>query len=548
MVLILTSGDAVRSPVRGKTATLRDGTKVTGDVVAARPGRFPDSATWFLDETIRDAEGREHRCRLLSDSVRAFMPGRRLPSDKPFMIRFRDEAQAKMAAEAIGRVASAYAEGRLAVHRLAESAEEASFQVAVEGGVEEPKAYGSELEAVAAAEDLAAASPDARVTVTEVAGVIPTVPLGRFVDFDAVKAWSKESLRVGMVLVLEETHGGIIRYMPARVASLPDKGGRFSVDLPKGSYAAMYGDPRFYVSGKFYRAPTGQSRLLPPIREALDLAARGGTWSGSGKHLEGSGRDKVTDEEREALASQDPVPWTLRRPAPRGLAMLAVALERATEHPAEKTVRKLATRGLKARTAVVKEAPAEAVAEPEAPDAEPPARVVIQVLSLAQLRGAPKQVHWAQSILTAFRKARGLDKTGAVPTPDDEVVLGCATASLLIDHRELLKDRDPAAFVEAIGARWVEFDGIDAYRGTPVEMGKKSALAWHWHTVTVAGQEYSFEAVGHEQWMHKGDSGRFAWREVGGKRRILEGTLRTVSKGGEALVRGNRASKPQGRR
>lgn len=548
MVLILASNEAFHSPVRGKTATLRTGSKVTGDVVAARPGRFKDGDFWFLDETIRDADGTEHSCRLMSDSVRPVVGSRRLPSLKPHLIRFESEERARATADAIGRVARAYAEGRIKVQILAERSGQTTFQLFVEGETD-PKVFELEKSAIEEAEGIASTNPDARISVTEVAGVIPKIPFGGSVDFDEVKEWTKANLSVGMWLVLEETHGRTIQYMPVQVTALPDKNGRFSVNLPNHSYASLYGDPRFYVSGKLYRAPTGQSRLLPPFREAVDLAVRGGKLDYSGKHWPDTSDDKATVESRDELSRQPVVPWTFQRPTPPGFAALAAALERATEHPVKKTVRRLSQRGIDARPVILEIDDMEdgaGEAEPEAAIAA--CDVAIEVLSLAQLRGAPKQVQWAGSILNGFRKARGLNRTGAVPTRNDEVVLGCATASLLIDHRDLLKEGNADAFVEAIGARWLEFEGIDAYRSTAMsgQYGKKSALAWHWHTVTIGGEEYCFEAVGHEQWVYKADCGRFAWIERGGKRRILEGTLRTVSKSGEAIVKGNRASKPQG--
>lgn len=557
MVLLVASNGTFRSPVRGKTVTLRDGTRATGDVIAARAGRFPEAAFWFIDETIRTPDGANHRCRLMSDSVRKIDSGLSLSAlirsmgapPKPFILRFDSEERAASCAASITAVARAYADGRISVSTLAERSGPTTFIVTVEG-VEGRKIFETESSALHEAEDAVASRHNTRVSVVEVVGVIPDVPLGRYVDFDEVKAWTKANLRVGMLLVLEETHGHMVTYSPVRVTSTPDRQGRFGVELPSESYAAIYGDPRFYVSGKLYQAPTGQSRLLPPLAEAVEMALKGGHTSAGRHYSFGVGEEQPPDLLKE-LSEQPTVPWTFRRPGHSGVAMLGAALASAAESPAEKTVKKLGKVGIKARVALVAGTDGAAAGDGDAEEvdaADAGQTEVIEAVQLAEMRGTKKQVIWANSIIAAFLKVRGLDRPGAAPTDDDEVVLGCTQAGLVIDHRDVLRAGDAAAFVAAIGARWTSFDGIGEYRKFATERlrsssGKGAATAWHRHVVEVDGQDYILDAVGGEQWIRKHDAGRFAWHERDGKHHIIPGTLRTTGTDGVCIVRGKRMTK-----
>jgi len=114
----------------------------------------------------------------------------------------------------------------------------------------------------------------------------------------------------------------------------------------------------------------------------------------------------------------------------------------------------------------------------------------------------------------------------------------------LVKHRDILTQGDAKAFVAATGTQWLNFQGISAYRSVQsmFSHGKKSTKAWQWHTLTVDGQEYCFEAFGNRQWVFMSDSGRFAWRLREGRRRILEGTLRTKDNKGRDVVRGERGA------
>jgi hypothetical protein len=69
--------------------------------------------------------------------------------------------------------------------------------------------------------------------------------------------------------------------------------------------------------------------------------------------------------------------------------------------------------------------------------------------------------------------------------------------------------------------------------------------AWHQHRITIAGEVYSFRALGTKQWVYKNDTVSFEWEwDTSGKyRNIKKETLQAWDKNGCMIIRGYRDSK-----
>jgi hypothetical protein len=75
----------------------------------------------------------------------------------------------------------------------------------------------------------------------------------------------------------------------------------------------------------------------------------------------------------------------------------------------------------------------------------------------------------------------------------------------------------------------------------PSRGGNTRAL--HAHVLRVENEEYSFLALGSQQWVHKGDLVSFQFEVKNGYKNILKDTLVTIDSGGRPVVRGNRGFK-----
>ena len=77
----------------------------------------------------------------------------------------------------------------------------------------------------------------------------------------------------------------------------------------------------------------------------------------------------------------------------------------------------------------------------------------------------------------------------------------------------------------------------------PSRGGNTRAL--HAHVLRIENEEYSFLALGSQQWVHKGDLVSFRFELNGRYKNILKDTLVTVDPAGRPVVRGNRGFKKQ---
>lgn len=91
---------------------------------------------------------------------------------------------------------------------------------------------------------------------------------------------------------------------------------------------------------------------------------------------------------------------------------------------------------------------------------------------------------------------------------------------------------------------------IDAYNiylhephRPPSRGGNTGAL--HQHVIHIAGERYSFMALGSQRWVFKSDRVSFDYEFNGPYRNILKNTLMTVDAHGKPIVRGNRGFKRQ---
>lgn len=166
------------------------------------------------------------------------------------------------------------------------------------------------------------------------------------------------------------------------------------------------------------------------------------------------------------------------------------------------------------------------------------------MISYDQLEGSPKQVKWAYSILTRFFKNLDMDNVNS----DDLICLGCTNSSLIIDYRDYISKGDPSAFVDAIGAKWIDLSKVDDYTTiliekyrSPSKGGNTSAM--HSHKLLIDGKEYFFKARGSKKWVYKSDKCIFAWYSENNRNQILKETLKSYDKQGNFITRGDRRAK-----
>jgi hypothetical protein len=77
----------------------------------------------------------------------------------------------------------------------------------------------------------------------------------------------------------------------------------------------------------------------------------------------------------------------------------------------------------------------------------------------------------------------------------------------------------------------------------PSRGGNTSAL--HAHVLTIGDQDYSFLALGSQQWVYKADRVSFQFARNGKYLNINKESLHTVDRYGRPVVRGNRGNKPK---
>ena len=77
----------------------------------------------------------------------------------------------------------------------------------------------------------------------------------------------------------------------------------------------------------------------------------------------------------------------------------------------------------------------------------------------------------------------------------------------------------------------------------PSKGGNTNAL--HSHVLYIKGEKYSFLALGSQQWVFKSDLVSFEYELKGSYKNIINGTLVTIDKSGNEVVRGNRGYKRQ---
>jgi hypothetical protein len=70
--------------------------------------------------------------------------------------------------------------------------------------------------------------------------------------------------------------------------------------------------------------------------------------------------------------------------------------------------------------------------------------------------------------------------------------------------------------------------------------------AWHLHVLKIAGETYSFLALGARKWVFAGDTITFDWEwdQSSKYRNIVQDSMTTWDKNGKPVARGDRGSKP----
>jgi hypothetical protein len=92
-----------------------------------------------------------------------------------------------------------------------------------------------------------------------------------------------------------------------------------------------------------------------------------------------------------------------------------------------------------------------------------------------------------------------------------------------------------------------QIDSYNAYLYEPSRPPSRGGdtRALHQHVIHIAGERYSFMALGARRWVFKTDRVSFDYEFNGPYRNILKKTLVTVDANGKSVVRGNRGFKPQ---
>ena len=77
----------------------------------------------------------------------------------------------------------------------------------------------------------------------------------------------------------------------------------------------------------------------------------------------------------------------------------------------------------------------------------------------------------------------------------------------------------------------------------PSRGGNTKAL--HSHTLEIIGEEFSFIALGSQQWVFKSDLVSFDYEINNGYKNIIKESIVTMDRAGKSVVRGNRGFKKQ---
>ena len=93
----------------------------------------------------------------------------------------------------------------------------------------------------------------------------------------------------------------------------------------------------------------------------------------------------------------------------------------------------------------------------------------------------------------------------------------------------------------------VQIDSYNVYLHEPSRPPSRggNTRALHQHVIHIAGERYSFMALGSQRWVFKNDRVFFDYELNGPYRNILKETLVTVDANGKSVVRGNRGFKRQ---
>lgn len=103
---------------------------------------------------------------------------------------------------------------------------------------------------------------------------------------DAIAAWLKERVALGVEVVVRRTQAGMLQYEWGKVVRLGK--GRFEVGVRSRNGTFAESGDTFYYSGKNCWEPKGQTRLViptPPVFEACGVCEQnggfmpGGPWS-----------------------------------------------------------------------------------------------------------------------------------------------------------------------------------------------------------------------------------------------------------------------------
>lgn len=94
----------------------------------------------------------------------------------------------------------------------------------------------------------------------------------------------------------------------------------------------------------------------------------------------------------------------------------------------------------------------------------------------------------------------------------------------------------------------VENARVERYRSFLMEKSRPpsrggNTRAWHIHVMDIAGDSFSFRALGQKKWVFKADFSS-EWDDKKRYRNISPETITVIDKAGSPIVRGNRGSKP----
>lgn len=162
-----------------------------------------------------------------------------------------------------------------------------------------------------------------------------------------------------------------------------------------------------------------------------------------------------------------------------------------------------------------------------------------------QYEGSAKQVSWAASIMRDFAKHK---LTPNKLSLDDLICLGLTDASMIIDNKESLSKGDSSVVTEDLAPQWLKSVNVDEYTTflleksrSPSKGGNTSAL--HSHRLVIDDDEYFFKGRGAKKWIYKSDTCSFSYYVKGGRKQVIKGTIVTIDKAGNKIMRGDQRAK-----